>query len=677
MDAARRPRPFSTTSGFLLAATAWPWLAMASAFGGPADAPAWCMALTLFCTVVFLAAGLAIVRRPRAGRVLASGALVGSWGIFLPVLVVSPLRTLASLLLLGSFLAQLWDVLAPLAGWGHPRRSLPAQRARGAALAALLAWLLHLVFAESSGQFLMAATGLSLGISTGLGLGWVWANRGERAWKPWLLGGVLLLGGGLAILLRDGAGAVGIGAALAAVQLALVADRGRPAPLVASSWWEPVLGHPERLFVGAFAGLCAIGTVLLALPASASAEHGVGWLDALFTSVSAVCVTGLIVLDTPTDFSRFGQWVILVLIQLGGLGIMTFSTVALWALGRRISLRHEGAVAQLLSQRDHGRIFESARRVLGLTVVAEAVGMLLLLIAFVGAGEALWPAAWRAVFTAVSAFCNAGFALQSDSLVGFQQDPLVLHTVATLIIAGGLSPLAIFAIPSLLRRGRGPASVQAQLALAAAAFLLLAGALFYLALEWELSLAGLPLADKLHNAWFQSATLRTAGFNSVDIGAAAPATLTLMMLFMIIGGSPGGTAGGIKTTTAAILLLSVLQVVRGRSQLVLFGRALAEPARQRAAVVFTLAMLGLVAGVIAIELTQAIAPGPAIFEVVSALGTVGLSLGATTSLDGIGKLVIVACMFVGRVGGLTLLMFLSQRGDAPGSRRPEVQIDVG
>jgi trk system potassium uptake protein TrkH len=301
---------------------------------------------------------------------------------------------------------------------------------------------------------------------------------------------------------------------------------------------------------------------------------------------------------------------------------------------------------------------------------------MLLAVGFWSHGDSFGSALWRGVFTAISAFCNAGFALQSDSLIPYQEAPFVLHVVALLIVLGGLSPLAVFAVPELSRRST-PVSAQAKISLLAAGVLLVGGFVFVLAFEWSHSLRGLSPSDRLHNAWFQSATLRTAGFNSVDFGAIQPVTLTLMMLWMFIGGSPGGTAGGVKTTTVSILVLSVAQAIRGQPDLEAFGKRISERTRSRAMVVVAVAMVSGILALVVIQLTQRMETEVAVFEVVSALGTVGLSTGGTSHLDGVGKVVIMACMFVGRVGGLTLFMFLSSRTRQRSMGRPIEEIAVG
>lgn len=673
-----RLRPFATTSGVLLASVAVPVIVLDGAVGAPMEAPPVLRVATAATSLLLLIAGLLIPRLPRAGQFAATLALVGALGLGAPRLVDSPLICFAVLVAATAGLVALWNVGAPLLTPPPTRlRPLLEGRAQGAALQAILLWLLW-AFADLDRSTLdTLVVGSALAVSVVLGL--AWAVGGWRAHRDRTLGllAALAIAGVFATALwglwwwtMSALLPVAIGVAVLA--------RSRPRSEVQQMGWsEPLLGHPERLFVGTFAGLSIAGTFLLALPQSAGSGHSIGLLDALFTATSAVCVTGLVVLDTATDFRGFGQAMILLLIQVGGLGIMTFSTTALWALGHRMSLRHEGAVASLISAQDRGHLFATARRILALTALTEAVGALLLTAAFVRHGDGLLTALWRGVFTSVSAFCNAGFALQSDNLVTYQLSPFVLHVVALLIILGGLSPAAVLAVPALVRRGPAPVAAQAKLCLVAAAVLLGLGFLFVLAFEWGGSLAGLPFADRVHNAWFQSVTLRTAGFNSIDLGAVRPPTFTLMLLWMFIGGSPGSTAGGVKTTTVAVLLLSVVHAIRGRWTLEVFGRRIPERTQIKAAVTVTVAAAVAISALLALELTQRMPARLAAFEVVSALGTVGLSIGGTSALDGVGKAIITACMFVGRVGGLSLLMFLSSRGTVPAIGRPEEEIDVG
>lgn len=442
----------------------------------------------------------------------------------------------------------------------------------------------------------------------------------------------------------------------------------------AGSAFDALLTSPVRLLVLSFAALAGIGALLLVLPLASTAPGSIRLIDALFTSVSATCVTGLAVLDTPNDFTPFGQAVILALCQLGGLGIMTFAAAAAVYLGRRLGVREEAAAADMIGGAAARRDLESAlRTVLRVTLYTELAGAALLTPQFMAHGDSFGPALWRAVFTSISAFCNAGFALQSASLIPYQQSAGVLVTIGLLIVIGGLGPLVVAALPAVRRR---TLSLQARLVLWTSLALTVVPMLLFLALEWEHTLAGLSPADKLANAWFQSVTLRTAGFNSIDFAAIQPATWTLCLIAMFIGGSPGSTAGGAKTTTLAVLLLAVAATVQGRSEATAFGRQIRHRAVYEATAIATVGVLSAVAALMALQVTQDIPLDHALFEVVSALGTVGLSMGATAQLDDVGKVLIIACMFAGRVGPLTLFIFLVGRSQRI-RRYPFEAVQVG
>lgn len=673
------PAPSSentVVSGLLLALSGIPLVLL-----GPLHvvkfAPIPKIALVVPACLLLVVAALLIQARPRIARAMASVPIIGTYIALLPTWMNRPAATLVALLLLligGRVI--LWNstwgissVSARLAGGtGH---------LRGAVLGALATWMIWI--ANDAPQVIALIGPVAWAAIVALSFGaWRVMRRLNR--QPVASSAILFLYTATPVILVLVWGQLfwvtTLPVALA-VATGLSLRRPRRALMGQETWWEPLLGHPERLLVGTFAALSLLGGIALSLPIATNRPVPLSGLDALFTSISAVCVTGLITIDTPVDLSAFGQAVVLLLIQVGGLGIMTFSTAILWAVGGRMSLRHEGAVASLISTHDRGRLFDTASKVVVLTLVSELLGALTLSALFLRAGDSLGRAVWRGVFTSISAFCNAGFALQSDSLIPYQHDPLVLHTVGILIILGGLSPLAIFAIVPLVRRSVSPVLAQAKLALTAAAVLLVCGFSFILALEWNASLEGLSIVDKIHNAWFQSVTLRTAGFNSVDLTLIHPATLVLTLVWMFIGGSPGGTAGGIKTTTAAILVLSVIQSIRGRTSLEVFGKLIPEKTRARAtAVVAVAAGTGTIA-LVAVLLTQSMTERQAAFEVVSALGTVGLSIGGTGKLDSVGKLIIMICMFVGRVGGLSLFMFLSARKFVPKVGRPIEEVDVG
>jgi len=630
--------------------------------------------------LAFALAAWQLGRRPRTASALVALALVSMLGVALPALIASPaMALLLALAVIGAWLA-LRRVVAPPPGNGRApaptEDSLPSHTARGAAASALALWLMSTLAGalRSDDDYGLLALGASLGIACALTLLWtIRAPAAQRRRKLILWGGCGALVA-LAALLWGNWPRLETLAALYLIVALFTLPRVRTESQ--SDWWDPILGHPERLFIATFAVLCTLGTLLLAMPESSASGHALGLDDAAFTAVSAVCVTGLTVVDTGTAFSPLGQVFVLLLIQAGGLGIMTFSTAAMRLLGRRMSMRHEGIMARLVSPQDRSQVFSATARLVIFTFTVEAIGALVLWIAFLADGGEALTSLWRALFTAISAFCNAGFALWADSLIGLQTDPFVLHVIALLVILGGLAPAVVLGLPRYLRSPRS-APPQVQIVLVTTAVLLIVGFGAFLALEWSRSLDGLDVADKLHNAWFQSVTLRTAGFNSVDYGGLQTTTLLVMMVMMYIGGSPGGTAGGIKTTTVGLLALAVVAAVRGKSEIITRGRRISHRSIYKAAAVTTAGTVTVFIGLVLVLLTQDMPVRTAAFEVVSAVGTVGLSIGGTTQLDEVGKGVIMTCMFLGRVGSLTLLMFLSQRGsEAPDWKRPEVDVEA-
>lgn len=437
-------------------------------------------------------------------------------------------------------------------------------------------------------------------------------------------------------------------------------------------WWEPFLNHPARVLISTFFGLCLMGSLLLHLP-WASTGKPIAFIDAAFTSVSAVCVTGLTVLDTAVDFSPFGQACILLLIQLGGFGIMTITTVALHVLGKRLSLRQERLLTSL-NETSHQELISSLVTIVRFTLLTELIGATLLTLGFVRAGSSWLHALWQGLFTSVSAFCNAGFALNSANLVPFQHSPLILHTVGLLIILGGLAPATCLLVPQWLRGGR--LALAPLLALRTTFVLLVVGMFAFLVFEGDHSLAGLSLLDKLHNAWFQSVTLRTAGFNSIDINEVLSPTLMIMLTWMFIGGSPGGTAGGIKTTTIGVLALTFWACITGREAVVACNRTIPQSTINRAITVCAGGMMVLFLSILALSLTQALPARQLVFEATSALGTVGLSLGITPKLDTIGKIIIMLTMFTGRIGPMTLFTLLSADHQRTEPQCPDARITL-
>lgn len=623
--------------------------------------------------------GLAMLRWPRAGRIAASLALLSFVAATANALSRVPAAALAVWLLVTWIAAQLWlipglppDRRLSRTALEQLARTLRARSTlRMTAVAAMLA-----AFSSSS-----PSIGDRIAITASMGVG-VWFIYRALPLPMYTLRRTVILAAATAATV---ASLIVVGQAaefslvVLAVLCALAAVLTRPprrVGVVHPAWWERMLEHPARQLVISFFGLIVLGAAMLALPLASSDPSRPGSIvDAAFTSVSAVCVTGLIVRDTPVDWSGFGLATILILIQLGGLGIMTFATAFLGAVGRRLSLRQETAVAELTGSESRLALYLAVQRVLRVTFVAEAIGAVALTLRFLAHGDSIGQAVWRGSFTAISAFCNAGFALQSDSLMGYATDPVVLHTVATLIVLGGISPAVVVALPALVRRERLP--LQIRLILLTTVTFLVLGTILIAATEWNNTLAGMGRVDKWNNAWFQSVTLRTAGFNSIDFSLIRPATVTLCLIWMFIGGSPGGTAGGVKTTTIAVLLLAVYASVRGHSEISVFGRTVPHASIYRAASVVTLGMLSLVLVLWSLQLTQDLSPVPALFEAVSAQGTVGLSMGATAALDDVGKIILMIAMFAGRVGPLTLFVFLLARRAPSALHYPHEPVDCG
>jgi len=434
---------------------------------------------------------------------------------------------------------------------------------------------------------------------------------------------------------------------------------------------------PPRLLLGSFLGLIAFGTAgLLLLPGLYTGSR-LGFVDALFTATSAVCVTGLIVVDTATYFTSWGQAFILLLIQLGGLGILTFTTLVIQAFGRRLSLHHEAVAsthAEIAPELDFRRL---VRSVVALTLLFEAVGAVLLFVAWrprFGTAEA----AWHAVFQAISAFCNAGFSTFTDSLVGFQRNPAVLATIMILIVAGGLGFLVLEELrhATASRKAAGPRlSLHSRLVLRVTALLLVGGWLAFAVLEWSNTLEHLSVVDRLVNSLFMSVTPRTAGFNTVDYAATTVSSDFATILLMSIGGAPGSTAGGIKTTTAAVIGLLALARLRGRTVTSFGFRSIPEETVQRAVGLFVVAF-GIVTLAILLFAFFELGSGGdpehesflgLMFEAVSAFNTVGLSMGETPGLSDAGHLLTIFLMYVGRVGPLSFAAAIALAPEESGS----------
>jgi len=415
--------------------------------------------------------------------------------------------------------------------------------------------------------------------------------------------------------------------------------------------------NPPLLLIVSFGAVILLGTLFLGLPASSSTGNPIGLLSAFFTSTSATCVTGLVVLDTGTEFSTFGQTIILILIQIGGLGIVTISAFVAILIGARIGVRQTWAISDLTDQPGPQHMRQLVRFVVICTLSIELVGAVLLFVGGTQQGMAPLDAAWFSVFHSISAFCNAGFSLQTDSLVGFAGDPLIMNTVSILVILGGIGfiPLSMIAGRFLGKQNRFGS--HTKVALAGTAAMLVAGAVLFWLLESPVSAVDQQKPGmNFWDAGFHSVSLRTAGFNAVPMNDLAEPSVLLSMAFMFVGGCPGGTAGGIKVTTLIVLLFSVRSLLRDETHVEIADRAVPERTVVRALVVVVISVGVIFLGWLVLLATQTGIPMDRLgFEAVSAYATVGLSLDTTTQLDATGRLIIIAMMFAGRVGPLAIV----------------------
>jgi trk system potassium uptake protein len=628
-----------------------------------------------YATAMLASTGLAAVGEllgwRRARWLYAPTALVGM-AFFLPALAVD-------VMVAGSIIA--WQLLS-LSLVSFPAASTTARtrRLRGDAESPYQPVVIHLLALSIFVTTLVAAfevTELLTGRVTCLVLGGiavplaVGMQRHDRSFVRGVVVGLVIV----AVLGALSGTLIAAIAALGVLELGLLVVMLARGPLFAELMRQFV-ERPALLILSSFAAIALVGAVALSLPAAA--EQGrIDPLDALFTAVSATCVTGLIVVDTPTAYSPFGQAVVLLLFQVGGLGIMVLSTFATVILGGRLTLRGERALEHVLELGSPQHAYRLVRFIVTATLGLELLGAGALAICYVQHGLALDQAVWRGVFQAVSAFCNAGFSLQTDSIVMFQSDPLALGTHAALIVFGGLGFVVLAWLWSrVVRRRRSLAPVQVRVVLWTTLVLIVVGTLAYAGLEWERTLAGLSTTDRVLNAVFQSITTRTAGFNSVDFASMRPATVLFIMVFMFIGAAPGGTGGGIKITTVVVLAAAIPDILGNRRGTTLFGRVIPLATLVRAASIAVVATLTMVGALMLLLLTEDAPFLVLAFEAVSALGTVGLSLGITGSLTATGKWVIIATMFIGRIGPLTLALALGQRGRSR-VQYPETRIMVG
>ncbi|MCR5490029.1 MAG: Trk family potassium uptake protein [Saccharofermentans sp.] len=431
----------------------------------------------------------------------------------------------------------------------------------------------------------------------------------------------------------------------------------------------------SQIIVLGFLGAILLGAFLLMLPISTADGKGATFADAVFTATSATCVTGLVVQDTATYWSYFGQAVILLLIQIGGMGVVTFAVAITVASGKKIGLMQRSTMQEAISAHQMGGIVQLTGFILKTSAIIEVTGAALLAPAFIkefGVGKGIW----YSFFHSISAFCNAGFDLMGvkekfSSLTSFSDNPLVNIVIMALIITGGIGFLVWDDIKTNkfnVRKYR----MQTKIVLLTSAFLILLPAVYFF-----LEFAGMDIKSRIFNSLFQSVTTRTAGFNTYDLTKLNSGGISIMIVLMLIGGSPGSTAGGMKTTTFAVVILTAISVFRRKEHTDFAGRSIADSVLRNAIAIVTMYLLLFLTGGVIITAVEGLPMMTCMFETASAVGTVGLTLGITPNLSTVSRIILIALMYIGRVGGLTLLFSAVTPGQSSMSRLPQEKLTVG
>ena len=440
---------------------------------------------------------------------------------------------------------------------------------------------------------------------------------------------------------------------------------------------------PGLSLVISFLLVIIIGATLLSLPQATVEERSLSFSDALFTATSATCVTGLIVKDTATYFSRFGQIVIIILIQLGALGIMSAGIFFIMLLGRKVSLAQEVNIKNVLGVEFVTEAMRLIRFLIVFTFIFEAVGTLFLFLRWHGQFGSIFNDFFYALFHSISSFGNAGFSLFSDSFIGFRGDVFVNAVISLLIIFGGLGFMVLTNLWDSIRsfftpilqtkvlvrrfttRRLGQLSLHSKIVLISSLVLIIAGTWFFYSFERSLSFSSFSPKEAILASYFQSVTARTAGFNTVNIKALSTPSHLFLIALMFIGGAPGSTAGGIKVTTFFLLLIMTYSIIRGRKEYLVFRRRILREVVEKAMAITLISFFLVGLFCILLSFTEEAPLEDIVFEAVSAFGTVGLSTGLTPSLSILGKLLITALMFIGRLGPLTLILLLAKAERMP------------
>lgn len=435
-----------------------------------------------------------------------------------------------------------------------------------------------------------------------------------------------------------------------------------------------------------FLFIILLGAAILSLPISSRSGQWTNLVDSLFTATSAVCVTGLVVLDTATHWSLFGKVVIISLIQIGGLGFMTIATMISLIRGKKINLKERLLIQESLNQIDLSGIVSLTRKIILMVFIIESVGGILLSISFIPKFGLIGGLAYG-FFHSISAFCNAGFDLMGSisgefsSLTSFYDNSFIMITVSLLIMLGGLGYPVILDV--LKNKRFSKLNVHSKLVITSTVLLLLVGFVFIFGLEYNNpdTLGNMDMKGKVLSSIFQTSTLRTAGFNSIDLALTKEPTILLMIILMLIGASPASTGGGIKTTTVAVLFLTVKDFLCGKDEIHIFERSISFDSIKKAIVIFFIAIFIFIVGTLVLSITNPqFSLIECVFEVMSAYATVGLSIGGSPNLNTIGKFIIMILMFLGRVGSLTIftaILSINIAKKDKNIRRPKGKIIIG
>ena len=432
----------------------------------------------------------------------------------------------------------------------------------------------------------------------------------------------------------------------------------------------------SQIIVLGFLGAILLGALLLMLPFSTADGKGASFADALFTATSATCVTGLIVQDTATYWSWFGQAIILLMIQIGGMGVVTIAVAISVASGKKIGLMQRSTMQEAISAPQMGGIVKLTSFILKTTAIIEGTGAVIMAPVFIK--EFGFPKGiWYAVFHSISAFCNAGFDLMGakqkySSLTYFIDNPLINITIMALIIVGGIGFLVwqdVKVNKFHLRKYR----MQSKLVLITSAILIILPAISFFVSDFS----GMPLKTRIFSSIFQSVTTRTAGFNTVDLSQLKSGNTAVMIVLMLIGGSPGSTAGGMKTTTLAVLILTAVSVFRRKEHTNFAGRSIADGVLRNSIAIVTMYVTLFLTGGVVITVIEKLPMMTCMFETASAIGTVGLTLGITPNLGTVSRIILIFLMYLGRVGGLTLIFSALTTNQSNMARLPQEKLTVG